>query len=137
MTLAEDNLAVVQGYLAARRDGDEEAAFGFLAGDVSQTLMFEMPGAASPWQGLDGMRALRQHVRRMIPTRSESEETAIHASDHSVVIETTHHGTTHRGEPYDNRYCYIYEVEGGRIRAIREYADSYYAREKLLPGPEA
>ncbi len=71
MTLADDNLAVVNAYLAARRDGDGEAAFDFLAEDISQTLMFEMPGAASPGEHRRDA-ALRKHVRRMVPIRSES-----------------------------------------------------------------
>ncbi len=136
MTIADDNLAVVTAYLAARKEGDGSTAFDYLADDISQTLMFDMPGAASPWRGIDGIKALRKHVRRMIPNRSESATTAVHASDHSVVIETTHHGVTHKSEPYENRYCYIYEVADGKIHAIREYSDSYYAREKLLPMPE-
>ncbi len=135
MTSAEDNVAVVMAYLKARKEGDGSAAFDFLADDITQTLMFEMPGAASPWRGIDGIKAFREHTRRMLPQRSETEINQVHGSDGAVVIECVHHGVTHRGEPYENRYCYIYELADGRIRAIREYSDSYYAREKLLPAP--
>ncbi len=135
MALADDNVAVVMAYRDAVKTGDGSAAFEFLSDDISQTLMFEMPGAASPWQGHDGIRAFRKHVRRMLPKPSQAEITSVHGSDDAVIIEAIHHGETHRGEPYNNRYCYIYEVEGGKIRAIREYCDSHYARERLLPPP--
>ena len=43
-----------------------------------------------------------------------------------VAIETRVRGRFADGREYRNKYCWIIEVRGGKIDAIREYMDSYY-----------
>jgi ketosteroid isomerase-like protein len=34
--------------------------------------------------------------------------------------------------PYENEYCFVFEIEGGKIRRIREYVDTQKAKELLF-----
>jgi ketosteroid isomerase-like protein len=49
------------------------------------------------------------------------------ASSGALVITETHgSGALADGRPYDNRYCWAFEVKDGKVFAIREYMDSLY-----------
>ena len=41
-----------------------------------------------------------------------------------MIVELTNRSTTAGGRPYENEYCFVYDLEGGKIRAIREYVDT-------------
>jgi uncharacterized protein len=43
-----------------------------------------------------------------------------------VAAETRGVGRLKSGKPYNNVYSWMIEVEGGKIKALREYMDSYY-----------
>ncbi len=36
------------------------------------------------------------------------------------------------GKPYENEYCFVYEIENGKIRRIREYVDMLTVKETLM-----
>jgi ketosteroid isomerase-like protein len=48
------------------------------------------------------------------------------AEGNLVAVEARGRGRFADGREYSNRYAFVLEVEEGRIRAIREYLDSYY-----------
>ena len=43
-----------------------------------------------------------------------------------VAAETRGVGRLKSGKPYNNNYSWMIEIDGGKIRALREYMDSYY-----------
>ena len=45
-----------------------------------------------------------------------------------VVVEAEGHGHFLNGLAYDNVYCFVLEIEGGRVRSLKEYMDTGYAR---------
>lgn len=128
---AQDNVDLVLAYLDARKRGDLDAAFDLVADDASQRLMFEMPGSPGVWHGKDGLRSFVTNLKRLFPGGTTVTVERIHGSETSVAVETVNSGTTFKGTEYRNRYCYIYEITDGKISAIREYADSHYARDAL------
>ncbi len=48
----------------------------------------------------------------------------LHAAGATVVMEARLRATLANGNAYDNDYCFVFEVEGGRIRRVREYMDT-------------
>jgi ketosteroid isomerase-like protein len=51
-----------------------------------------------------------------------------------VVVECRGHVTTKRGDLYDNSYCYVIRLEGGKMKELTEYMDTALA-ERVLHGP--
>jgi uncharacterized protein len=43
-----------------------------------------------------------------------------------VITETRGEGALADGRPYENRYCWAFEIKDGKVFAIREYMDSLY-----------
>jgi ketosteroid isomerase-like protein len=44
----------------------------------------------------------------------------IHCDGDCVIVEMTNRAITPEGKPYANNYCFIFELEGDRIKAITE-----------------
>ncbi|WP_076866984.1 nuclear transport factor 2 family protein [Bradyrhizobium mercantei] len=49
---------------------------------------------------------------------------AVHAAGDSVIVEERMRATLPGGRPYDNDYCFVFTVEAGRIKQVREYMDT-------------
>jgi uncharacterized protein len=68
---------------------------------------------------------LVQHFRSLFPEGAKFEFTKVVAEDSTVVFEQRMMASTVNGRPYDNRYCWIFEMDGARVRHIREYMDTH------------
>ena len=49
---------------------------------------------------------------------------AVHADGNSVIVEERMRATLPGGRAYDNDYCFVFVVEDGRIKQVREYMDT-------------
>lgn len=52
--------------------------------------------------------------------------------DH-VVVRARSHATTKRGQAYDQTYCFIFRVAGGRLAEVVEYCDTALVERVLTP----
>jgi ketosteroid isomerase-like protein len=52
--------------------------------------------------------------------------------DH-VVVEGRGHNTTKTGKPYQNTYCWIFRLNGGKVVELVEYADTALIESALQP----
>lgn len=46
------------------------------------------------------------------------------AEDDLVVVEARGSNLTVSGQRYDNRYCYVFRLEGGKLKELTEYLDT-------------
>jgi ketosteroid isomerase-like protein len=81
------------------------------------------------------LKDLHGHVRTLLvnPTRTLARR-LIADGDH-VVVEAKGDNLTKAGLRYDNDYCLVFRLEGGKIREIREYCDSVLTETALGPFP--
>ncbi len=49
---------------------------------------------------------------------------SLHAYGNFVVLEERMQATLMSGRAYDNTYCFIFELEGGHIKRVREYMNT-------------
>ena len=49
---------------------------------------------------------------------------AVHAAGDCVIVEERMRAVLPGGRPYENDYCFVFVVEGGRIKQVREYMDT-------------
>jgi uncharacterized protein len=68
---------------------------------------------------------LVDHFRRLFPQGAQFEFTKVIAEGDTVVFEQRMMGPTINGRNYDNRYCWVFEMDGSRVRRIREYMDTF------------
>lgn len=53
-----------------------------------------------------------------------SEQKGIYADGDVVIVESRLRATLANGRHYDNDYCFVFELEGGRVKLMREYMDT-------------
>jgi ketosteroid isomerase-like protein len=75
---------------------------------------------------------LTRHFRRGFPDGARFEFTKVIAEDDTVMFEQRMSGVACNGKSYDNRYCWVFEMDGDRIREMREYMDTYAGHRQIF-----
>jgi ketosteroid isomerase-like protein len=73
------------------------------------------------------MRPLRRKIEGAIKTKAHR----IVADGDLVVVEARGDNITKAGEPYCNTYCFVFRVEGGKLKEVTEYQDTELAARVL------
>jgi hypothetical protein len=71
-------------------------------------------------------------VAGTFPEGLQSEISKMHCDGDTVIVELTNRGKTANGKLYENEYCFVFELESGKIRRIREYVDTKKAFDILF-----
>jgi ketosteroid isomerase-like protein len=75
---------------------------------------------------------LTTHFRRGFPNGATFEFTKVIAEGETVMFEQRMSGVACNGRHYDNRYCWVFEMNGTRIREMREYMDTYLGHRQIF-----
>ncbi|MGE0769116.1 MAG: nuclear transport factor 2 family protein [Hyphomicrobiaceae bacterium] len=67
---------------------------------------------------------LSKDFGRLFLSVSDMSFTKVIAEGQTVVFEQRLRATITEGREYDNRYCWVFEMDGKRVREIREYMDT-------------
>ncbi len=104
--------------------GDVKAAFANLHDDATWTIPGLNPELSGVRRGKAEIIGFLRGVVKLFPSGLESEVKKVHEAGNTVIVELTNRSTTATGRPYENEYCFVWELEGGKVRAIREYVDT-------------
>jgi hypothetical protein len=118
---------VVRKTWEALAGGDVKTVFANITDDVTWTVPGMLPGISGTKRGRDEIMEFLRGVTRNFPGGLRSEIRKVHVAGDAVILEMTNRGTAANGRPYENEYCFVFEVEGGKVRRIREYVDTQRA----------
>ena len=127
ITAANADEQLVLDFFEVLSSGDLEKLRGFYHEDsVWEPKVKDIAGAGRHI-GMDIIDTFLAPVRGMF----EPGDPKIHvhnmfSRDGRVCVESNSTGRTKDGKVYDNDYCWVFEVSGGKIDAMREYMDSHY-----------
>ena len=79
---------------------------------------------------------LHGHVRSRLAERTRTIAHRFIADADCVAVEAKGDNVTREGVRYDNDYCLVFRLEGGKIKEIREYCDSVLTEKALGKFPE-
>lgn len=79
---------------------------------------------------------LHGHVRSRLAERARTIAHRFIADGDHVAVECKGDNVTREGARYDNDYCIVFRLEGGKIREIREYCDSILTERALGHFPQ-
>jgi uncharacterized protein len=123
-----ENKKIIQEAFAAWATGDGMAFFNLLADDATWTVLGSCPisGTYVGRQRLveDALKPQREKLAGP-PTPTV---TNLIAEGDMVVIQWVGKGITKRSVPYNNHYCYVVQMENGRIRRGTAYLDTELVR---------
>ena len=113
-----------------------ESVFTELAGGNGQPLMDALADDArwtvigsSPWsRTYEGKQAITDELMRPLFRQFADQYSAralrIVADGDVVVVEARGQVMTKSGRPYNQTYCYVFELSDGRVRELTEYLDT-------------
>ena len=129
---SEQNKALVTKTWNAMLSGDMANAMSNLSDEVSWLLPASLPGITSPLRGKQAIQQFLSGTAAAFPEGLKAEFRKVHCDGDTVIVELTHRGKTSRGRQYENEYCFVFELEQGKIRRIREYVDTLKAKQILF-----
>jgi ketosteroid isomerase-like protein len=126
--LEERNEQLIRTFFETLSTGDLERVRPMLHEDATWTVMASgIPGAGEK----KGRKAIIDEF--LAPVRGIFEDgdpkvsvVNVISKGRLVAAETRGAGRLKNGTPYNNVYAWMIEVDDGKIRALREYMDSYY-----------
>ena len=123
-----ENKRIIQDAFTAWAKGDGMAFFNLLADTATWTVMGSCPisGTYSGRQRLveDALTPQREKLAGP-PTPTVLN---LIAEGDTVVIQWVGKGTTKTGRPYNNSYCYVVQMDNGRIIRGTAYLDTELVR---------
>lgn len=123
MGISENKKVVLDFYDAGAR-GDVDACFALLADDITWTNI----GSTKFSGTFSGKQAIAENLLGPLFSQlkagiSSQIERLIAESD-MVVAQTSGAAETLDGAPYNNSYCQVIRIQGGKIVEVKEYMDT-------------
>ena len=136
MTAAE-NKKLMQDVFEALGRGDSRPYLDILADDFTFTIT-----GHNPWsRTIVGKQAVREELYGPLFAQFADRYTAqlvnLVAEGDTVVVEHRGCVTTRKGKLYNNEYCLVCRLEDGKLKSVKEYADSLLVDRVLDPPPWA
>lgn len=121
------NRATLETLFEALARGDTRPLVDALADDVR----WEVTGTSRWSRTYEGKRAVLQEflgpIMAQFATEYRNVPRRMTAEGDYIVVQCRGEVTTHGGRPYNNEYCWVFRLDGGRIKEVTEYMDTKLA----------
>ena len=126
-----DTKAVIASFYAAGDAGDVETLLGLLADDVSWTNIGSTDFSGTFAGKETFVRELLGPVFSRLKAGIQSSVDLMIAEGDHVAVLARGTAETLDGRPYNNTYCHVFRLDGGKIVKVIEYMDTALAQEVL------
>ena len=135
------NKIIAGKFLESMRAGPEAAA-AWVTEDfiwhMCRSTDIHFPGQPTEARGIGGLRTLCEqeyHLYDRTPTTSELHFAI--AENDRVALHYTMRRRTKAGMPYENDYCVIFQLRGGKVAQVWKLGDSLYGKRQYDAVPKA
>jgi|SRR5581483_9007080 len=141
MSVTASNKKLIEQIFAAAGNPDPAARDRALfVASLADDVIWTVTGQYSWSRTFTGKQSILNDLHGYVRTRlAERARTVAHrfiADGDYVVVEAKGNNVTKEGVRYDNDYCMVYRLEGGKIKEIREYCDSVLTEHALGKFPQ-
>lgn len=123
-----DGKKLVMNVMAALADGDDRPFLDAMHHDMKWTWM----GSGGLSRTFDGKESILHELWKSVKTDIAQPfrvtATLILTEGEHVVVEGVGNNKTPDGKEYNNRYCWVMKISGGKIVELREYMDTDLVR---------
>jgi len=127
----EENKRIVEAFYEAGNVGDVDSLLGLLSDEVRWTNI----GTTRFSMTCNGKQDLIENLIGPVFSRLQAGIFAhvknVIAEGDWVAVQLDGEATTTEGRPYNNTYCHVMKVRGGKIVEVTEYFDSELVTEVL------
>jgi ketosteroid isomerase-like protein len=122
--LASENKKLLREAFAALARGESKPFMALWAPEFSWTITGNTAWSRT-YRGRETvLRELMAPLFANFATRYTNHATRLIAEDDFVVVECRGNVTTKSGQPYNNSYCYVCRMSGGKLTELTEYLDT-------------
>ena len=121
----ETNKELVTNFWGAFAKGDIKTAFASMSDEVSWLIPGNLPNLSGLRKGKAAILDFARSAAKQFPGGLQSEVRRVYGDGDTVLIEMTNRGKLFNGRAYENEYCFVFEIEAGKIRRVREYVDTH------------
>ncbi len=125
----ETNKELALNFWNAFSKGDIKTAFASLSDEVSWLIPGNLPNLSGLRKGKASILDFARTAAKMFPGGMQSEIRRVYGDGDTVLIEMTNRSKLFNGGDYENEYCFVFEIEAGKIRRVREYVDTQKVKE--------
>lgn len=124
-----DPKATVEDFFATFSTGDVDRIMDSLTDDAS----WWVSGTIEGMSGTNSKRQLGELLRAVVPLYKEGAlkiwPTSMIAEGNKVAVEAESFAELNSGKTYNNRYHFLIELDGGKVRSVKEYSDTHHMLE--------
>jgi ketosteroid isomerase-like protein len=133
--MTADNKQIITHAMTALAAGDSTPFYEAMADDCVWRPMCEGPWSRVHHGREQARDELFAPLRRQYAGPYTNTATHIFADGDTVIVEAKGAVALKSGGAYNNRYCFVIEMSGGKMKEVREYLDSGLANTVLEPLP--
>jgi len=125
----EQNKAMVTQTWHAFVKGDIKGAFANMSDQVSWLIPGNLPVSGLK-KGKGALLDFARSAAKLFPNGLTTEIRRVYGDGDAVIVELSNTGKLANGRDYANEY-FVFEIEGGKIRRVREYVDTQKEHELM------
>lgn len=132
MNPTTENKQLLQDIFAGLAQGDSRLLVDSMAEDFRWTAIGSTPWSRTYEGKQTVLTELFVPLRARIADRVRTHAQRFIADGEYVVVEARGANTTKAGKSYNNTYCFVFRVTGGKLREVTEYLDTELVTAVLL-----
>ncbi len=127
----ETNKEMVKSTWQAFVRGDLKSAFANMSDEVSWLIPGNLKNLSGLRKGKTAILEFARNAAKIFPNGLQTQINRVYGDGDTVIMELTNRGKLANGKDYENEYCFVFEIESGKIRRVREYVDTQKANELM------
>ncbi|NUP08952.1 MAG: nuclear transport factor 2 family protein [Polyangiaceae bacterium] len=121
--MTHDDQATAMRALSGLEQGDFQPFDEWLSDDVTWTITGDTPWSKT-YEGKPAVRRMLRSLQGRLDAPFRMQLKRSIAAGDMLVIEARGENRLLDGRRYDNTYCWVCRLEGGRLRELTEYMDT-------------
>src|SRR5215470_8066890 len=121
---ATENKKLMREIFSALAEGNSKPFVDAMAEDFSWTVTGNTKWSKTYSGKQVVLTELLGTLRSRIAGHIRTTADRVIAEDDYAVVEARGHNTTISGKPYNNRYCFVFRLSGGKLKEVTEYLDT-------------
>lgn len=127
----ETNKEMVKSTWQAFVRGELKSAFANMSDEVSWLIPGNLKNLSGLRKGKTAILEFARNAAKIFPNGLQTQINRVYGDGDTVIMELTNRGKLANGKDYENEYCFVFEIESGKIRRVREYVDTQKANELM------
>jgi uncharacterized protein len=126
------NKTIIEEFLGVYSTGDVDRIGEMLHADVRYWVAGTIPGISSTYNKSQMLALLKQVTGVYKQGALQITPSSMIGEGQRVAVEAESHAELHNGRVYNNFYHFVFEIEDGKIKLVKEYLDTQHVYDTFI-----